>query len=224
MKLKARNLTILLSLCLTGLIACGSGSEPGAESGEASSEGGILDTVEDAVTGRDLAVPSGTRIHVRLNNSLDSGENRAGDTFSMTVSEAVQVDGETAIPSGAVIFGTVTEVQEAKRPQKGGKLVLSADRIRVRGEEIPIDARITASGEELEGEGSLKEDLKEIAIGAGAGAALGGLLKGGKGALAGVIIGGAGTFLATKGEQIELPPETPLIIELRDSIEVPAAS
>ena len=85
---------------------------------------------------------------------------------------------------------------------------------------MPIDGHVTAEGEEFEGEGSLEEDLKEVAIAAGIGALIGGLTKGKGGALAGVLIGGGGTFLATKGEQVELEEETPLLIQIRDDVTI----
>jgi len=53
------------------------------------------------------------------------------------------------------------------------------------------------------------------------GAAIGGIIKGTKGAIAGLIIGGAGTFLATEGDDVELPTGTPLLIEVLRDIEVP---
>lgn len=163
------------------------------------------------------AVPAGMRLQVSLDSRLDSGENQTGDTFTMSVTEPVIVDGRELIPRGATVHGVLIDVESAKRPQKGGKLVLQAQEITLRGTTVPIQAKITA----LKGEGSLKEDLKEIGIGAGVGAAVGAIIKGGKGALAGLAIGGVGTFLSTKGEQVELPAETPLVVELTEEVSVP---
>lgn len=163
-------------------------------------------------------IPAGTRIPVRLNDRLDSGENRVGDTFGMTVSEDVVIDGSRMLSAGAQIVGRVDEVEAAKRPQKGGKMVLTAETLIWNGQRIPINGHVTAEGEELEGEGSLKEDLKEVAIGAGIGALIGGLTKGKGGALAGILIGGGGTFLATKGEQVELDEEAPLLVQIRNDV------
>lgn len=165
-------------------------------------------------------LPSGTTIHVRLDDALDSGEAEVGDEFSLTVSRAITTDVGEVIPVGTRIRGKVTEVVRAARPQRAGKLVLEPVSLSVRGETITIDGRITADEAQLEGEGSVKEDLKTIGIGAGIGAAIGGILKGGKGALAGLIIGGGGTFLGTKGEQVKLPVETPLLVELEESLSV----
>ena len=73
----------------------------------------------------------------------------------------------------------------------------------------------------MKGRGSAKSDLKKIGIGAGVGAVVGGLIGGGKGVAAGLAIGGGGTFLATMGEQVNLEPETALVVELSRSVTVP---
>lgn len=166
-----------------------------------------------------VTVPAGTRIAVILNDSLNSEYANAGDRFSMRVASSAA---SGAIPRGAVIYGTVREVERAKRPQKGGKLVLGAQELRISGQSHRIYGMVTANEGQLKGKGSLKEDWKKIAIGAGVGAVIGGVAGGGKGVAAGLAIGGGGTFLATKGEQVKLPAESRLIVELSESVEVPA--
>src|SRR5690606_35013231 len=167
-------------------------------------------------------LPADTRIHVFLADTLSSRDSQQGQRVEMTVAETVAVDNRVAIPRGTRITGVVEEVESAQRPQKGGKLVLKPETLYLSGRSVPLVGNITAEGEELEGEGSLREDLKRIGIGAGIGAVVGGLIKGGKGALIGVLIGGGGTFLGTKGEQVELKPETRLIVELTESANIPA--
>ena len=139
----------------------------------------------------------------------------------MSVSEPVVTERGTARPRGSRIRGTVTEVESAGRPQKSGRMVLRPDYLATQGETILLDGTITAEGRAIEGEGSIREDLKKIGIAAGVGVVLGGIIEGGEGGLAGLLIGGGGTFLGTKGEQVELPPESPLIVELQESVRVP---
>lgn len=168
-----------------------------------------------------IEVPAGTRIQARLDDYLTSDRANVGDTFDLTVAESVAVGSRVVIPRGTRITGKISEVERAKRPQKGGKLVLRATSIRLPDGAVGIDGEITAEGKNLKGEGSLKEDLKEIGIGAAAGGIIGGLIKGGKGALIGVLIGGGGTFLGTKGEEVKLPPETQLIVDLKRGVRIP---
>ncbi|HSR69566.1 MAG TPA: hypothetical protein VLU25_16650 [Acidobacteriota bacterium] len=164
-----------------------------------------------------VEVPANIRLSATLDQSLDSGTTQAGERFTMTVKEDVVVNEKVAIPAGAVVHGVVTEVESAGRPNKGGKLSLEPRELTVRGTRLPISGNIVS----FRGEGSIKEDLKEIGIGSGIGAAIGALIDGGKGALIGLAIGGGGTFLSTKGEQVELPAETPLVIELNEPADIP---
>ena len=170
-----------------------------------------------------VALPAGTFIATRLNDGLDSGSAQVGDRFSMMVPEAVSLAGIPVLPAGSRIWGYVAEVQKARRPNGSGRLTLKADLIEANGASVEFEGLITAEGERLEGEDSVREDIKEIAVGAGVGGVLGGILGGGKGVLAGILIGGGGTFVATKGEEVRLPPDTPLYVELREEVSVPVA-
>lgn len=166
-----------------------------------------------------ISVTAGTLIPVTLEQTVGSDDSRAGQPIEFTVREDIMVNEQVAIPAGSRIEGEVTHVQEAKRPQKPGEIVLTAHTLHVRNQIVSLNAVVSAKGR-----GSHEEDAKEIGIGAAAGAVLGGILEGGEGALAGVILGGGGTFLATKGEEIELPAGTPLIVELQAAVEVPSES
>jgi hypothetical protein len=168
-----------------------------------------------------VALPAGTLIATRLNDPLDSGTAQVGDRFSMMVPEPVSLAGITVLPAGSRIRGYVAEVQKARRPNGAGRLTLKAEQIEANGTVVEFEGLVTAEGERLEGESSTREDLKEIAVGAGVGGLVGGLLGGGKGVVAGILIGGGGTFVATKGEEVRLPADTPLYVELREEVSVP---
>jgi hypothetical protein len=53
------------------------------------------------------------------------------------------------------------------------------------------------------------------------GGVLGGILGGKKGALLGVIIGGGGAVVASKGEDVELPEGTVVVMRLERELVVP---
>lgn len=171
--------------------------------------------------GQDATVSEGTRIHVRLDDQLHSGQTQQGETFTMTVDEPVAAGDRVVIPKGTIVTGTVAEVEEAERPQKPGKLVLHPEQLQLHGDRVEFEGEITAEGRKLEGRGSSEEDLKNIGIGAGIGALAGVILDGGKGAVIGALIGGGGTFIATKGEQLVLPEETRLVILVQEPFRVP---
>lgn len=173
------------------------------------------DTIEAVTPAETATVPAGTVIHVRLDDRLDSGESTAGEEFSMTVSHAVTDQDRVLIPEGSVIFGVVESVASAGRPEKSGRMELRVTNLDVRGETVGIDGTLR-----FQGEGSSREDLEKIGIGGAIGATVGAILKGGKGAVIGGIAGAGGTFLATKGGQVELEPGTPLVVELKNDVAV----
>ena len=100
--------------------------------------------------------------------------------------------------------------------------------VTVRFRSVSIGSRtydISAEPLRREAEGTKAKDARNIGIGAGAGAVIGGIIGGGKGAGIGAAVGGgAGTakVLATKGAEVRLPSGTivttrldsPLVVEM----------
>jgi hypothetical protein len=164
---------------------------------------------------RDVAIPDGTEIAVRLDRSLSSRTARPEDRIEASVAEPVRVDGVVAVPAGASVKGIVQSVEPARRPAHGGRLELAFDSLeRSEGRTVPIRSRVV----------SLKEDSvdkSKVGIGAALGGILGAVLDGGKGALIGVLVGGGGAMVGTKGDEVELPAGT--ILTLRLERPVPTA-
>lgn len=167
-----------------------------------------------------VRVPTGALITARLDGELSSASAQVGDGFAMRVAEAIWIDGVEVLPAGTTVWGYVAEVERAGRPNKGGRLVLATESVQVGGEALALDAVVSADGERLEGRDSAHEDVKEVAIGAGLGGLVGGLLGGKKGVLVGVLAGGGGTFVATKGEEVQIPLDAPLSLELQRDLNV----
>src|SRR5204862_7440056 len=102
--------------------------------------------------------------------------------------------------------GIVSAVNKAGRLDRKGSLVVTFDRITVKGRDYPLRGTVTRA---LESEG-IKGEAGRIGAGAGVGAIIGGILGGFKGAMAGILIGGGGTIAATEGKDVELPAGTVL--------------
>ncbi len=166
-----------------------------------------------------LEVPVGTQMDVRLTNSLDSGTAMVEDRFEGTTIEDLRVDGRVAIPSGSVVRGVVTAVDQATRTNRTARMTLSFDQVTVNGQAHPIRGTLT---EAIEGSG-IKGEVGRLGVGAGAGAAIGGLLGGVKGALMGVAIGGAGTLAATEGKEVKVPQGSVLRVRLDSPVQMNAA-
>jgi len=158
--------------------------------------------------GRDISLPDGTEIQVRLDQSLTSRTARLEDRFNATVSQSVMHDGVVAIPAGTEVQGTVVRAEAAERPSRGGRLELSFDSVRFDdGRRVDIQARVVS----LEEEGL---DKSKAGLGALIGGILGAVVDGKKGAVIGGILGGGGTVVASTGDDVELPAGTVLTLRL----------
>jgi len=148
------------------------------------------------------SVPAGTEIKVRLIDQLDTGEAKAGQTFSGTVSQAVVSGGKTVLAKGTNVSGRVVEAVSSGRLKRPASITLELTQVggrAVRTEPLRID-----------GKSHLLRNVALIGGGAGAGALIGGIAGGKKGAAIGAAVGaGAGTATAfiTGKNEIVLPSE-----------------
>src|ERR1700684_2443241 len=60
-------------------------------------------------------VPAGTALMVRLETTLATFSNKAGDPFHGRLTQAVVLDGRTVIPAGSTVEGRVNKVFEPRR-------------------------------------------------------------------------------------------------------------
>ena len=84
-------------------------------------------------TGTGLAqsvIPDGTRIRVRLDETISSATADQGQTVELTVTDAVRIGDAFVIPEGARVTGTITEAQSKRRMGRAGKLDFSIDRVK----------------------------------------------------------------------------------------------
>jgi hypothetical protein len=161
-------------------------------------------------------LPAGTELDVRLGSRLSSDTAQVEDRFEATTIVDLRQNGRVVIPAGSVVRGVVTDVDDAGRIERKGKLSLSFDQIRINGRAYPIRGTVTQAIEA----GGYKEDAEKIGAGAAVGAIIGGILGGVKGAITGILIGGGGVVAATEGEDVELPAGTVLRMRLDDSLNV----
>jgi len=167
--------------------------------------------------GTRLTLPENTEVSVRLEQPLSSRTARLEDRFEATVARPVYLDGRIVIPDGSRVQGTVTEVQRAQRPARGGRLNLSFDRLLLDdGSTVDLTARIVQVHEDI-GSG---DTVKQGAIGAAIGGILGKVLGGTKGAIVGVLLGGAGGAIASNGDDVELPAGTVFTLQLDRAVNV----
>jgi hypothetical protein len=169
-----------------------------------------------------VTVPSGTRLLVRMIDSVDSDKNKVGDTFRASLEEPVVV-GDTVVASkGADVYGRLSSVKEAGKIAGQSELRLELTGIMVNGQLQTI-----ATGDyEVAGKSRGKQSAERIGGGAVVGAIIGGIAGGGKGAAIGAGVGaGAGTTIQvlTHGQQVKVPSETMLDFTLQQPLTVQLA-
>ena len=145
----------------------------------------------------DFRIPDDTALRIRLDDTLNSVDSEVGDPFSATVVD----HGEYR---NARVYGHIEEIDMSGKVEGHTSMMLRFDRlIMPDGRRAQINAEIielyhAPSGEKVDVEGAIesggrgRKSIEHTAIGAGAGALLGGIFGGGKGAGIGSIVGGAG--------------------------------
>ena len=164
-------------------------------------------------------IPTGSKIVIRMIDSVNSETNKLGDTFVAVLEEPISQGGVEVIPRGADVRGRIAKIDDAGRLKGSAQLGLELTQIIVNG--IPYS--VTTSEYNEVGEGRGKETAKRAGIGAGIGAAIGAIAGGGKGAAIGAGVGGGGATaiqVLTKGEKLNIPSETKLEFTLRSPLVV----
>jgi hypothetical protein len=173
----------------------------------------LVDELRDDITAafgreeRELRLPEGTSIQVRLEHALSSKTARREDRVDASVAEPVRAAGVIALPAGSQVQGVVRDVEAAERPSKAGRIEIEFDTVYVDRTRIEMRGRVA----EIRESG---ERAQKAGIGAVVGGVLGGILGGKKGAIAGILVGGGGAVAATKGDDVELPAGTVLTVRL----------
>ncbi|HEY6414247.1 MAG TPA: BON domain-containing protein [Edaphobacter sp.] len=168
---------------------------------------------------RNVTIPSGTTIPVRITQTLDSATAQQGQTISGTVATDVMVDGLVAIRQGTGVSGRVSAVQEAAHYKGSSLLSIELTSINRRGETLAV----TSDPFTVEGKGRGKNTAAKVGGGAAVGAILGGIFGGGKGAAIGAAAGGgvgAGANTITRGEQVQIPSESLINFHLTNTLAI----
>lgn len=169
-----------------------------------------------------FVIPNGTRLIATLNNDLATKTTVKGERFSMNVISPSEYN-------GAVIEGSVTNVERSGRFRGRSQMQLDFDTIRLRdGRTYQFEGLVesvkTLNGDtiRIDNEGAVQENdaqggrtATRTGIGAAVGAIIGAIAGGGKGAVIGAAIGagaGVGSVLIQGRDDLELRTGTELTI------------
>jgi hypothetical protein len=175
----------------------------------------------DSAANTAFTIPTGSKIAIRMIDSVDSEVQKVGETFVAVLDESITSGGVEVIPRGSDVRGRISNVNEAGRVAGSAELGLELTQIIVNG--IPYS--VTTSEYSEVGEGRGGQTAKRVGGGAAVGAIIGAIAGGKKGAAVGAGVGaGAGTAVQvmTKGEKLNIPSETKLEFTLRSPLVVAA--
>ena len=159
-----------------------------------------------AQTSGPVMVNAGTRLMIRMENTLDTGKTKSGERFTCALEADLVVNGVLVAPRGSAVYGKVIESVKAKRVRGKAKLLVELTDIMIKGQLQPIVS------DQLGYEGDRSGTLKKLGAGAAIGAIAG---DAGKGAAV-----GGGLAVLTKGKQIQIPAGTLLEFRLAQPLSV----
>ena len=167
----------------------------------------------DAPAFREVVIPAGTTLSVRLTSGVASDTSRVEQRVDGTLTRDVTIGGVEALGAGAPVRGIVTNAERAGRVKGRANVAFRFDHISAGGTLYPIRTQTISRVAPA----TKKRDAATIGIPAAGGAIIGGILGGGDGAVKGGAIGGAaGTaaVLSTRGKEVRLAPGTIVSVRL----------
>jgi hypothetical protein len=186
----------------------------------------------DAEPPAEYVVESGTKLLLRLTNSVNTRHTVPGDRIYLETVVPFFAHEHLVIPRGSVVIGTVTEAQKAGRVKGKSSLSLRFESLTLpngvvrdfRALPDQVDGRGNVDKPEgkIQGDGNKAGDARTVGTTAGAGAGIGGVIGAtsghvgeglGIGAAAGAAAGLAGV-LGSRGPEVVLPSGTTMELVL----------
>jgi hypothetical protein len=154
-----------------------------------------------------------------MNQGIDVKHAQSGETFSGTIVNPVNVEGETVIPAGSTADGVVLHAHKRGHFKGASVLQLTLTGLNVNGQHYRLDTSSLTRTKKGKG----KRTAAFLGGGTGLGMLIGGVASGGVGLLVGGLAGaGAGTAGAafTGNKDINIPAESVVSFKLERSIQL----
>jgi len=160
-----------------------------------------------------VTIPSGTKLHIRLEAGVSTKSNHTGDRFTASLDGPLSVEGKQVALNHSKIVGELIEVKQAGRIKGRAQITLVLTKLVAGNKSYDLHTQpLTFTAPR-----AWKRDALLLAGSSALGAVIGAIAGGGKGAAIGAGIGGgAGTgwWLATPGAPVAYGPETRLTFTL----------
>ena len=172
-----------------------------------------VESARRTVRDRQVTIPAGTVLRVRLAQSIGSDLSHVEDTVRGSLASPVTIGGRTILPTGTPALGIVTDAERSGRVKGRGRVAVRFHQLTADGERYSIRTRPWVAS----APGTKKRDLATIAVPAAGGAVIGAIADGKKGAGIGAAIGGGagtGVVLATRGKEVRLSRGRVLAVRL----------
>ena len=158
-----------------------------------------------------ISIPAGTRLVIRMVDSVDSTRHGEGHRFRGQLEGAIVVNGVTMAPKGTILYGTVITASSSGRMGGSADLAMAFTDIMLDDQLFPIATEGLAAQTEGQGGKTVGRTARSAAIG--------GLIGGSSGAKTGAKVG-LGASLLTSGDSINIPAGTLLETALRVALNI----
>ncbi len=180
-----------------------------------------VNAVKPVAAGSTITFPAGTSLTIRTTKSIDTDQNKVGDTFAATLDVPLTVGDRVVVPKGTEVDGKIAYAKESGKITGQSQLILELTDLKLSGKSY-----ILRTSDYSEAGASRTAETAKAAGGVAAvGAIIGAIAGGGKGAAIGAASGaavGTGAVVLTKGTTLKIPAETLLEFKLeRDLVITP---
>ena len=167
-------------------------------------------------------VPGGTKLKIILETPIDEVTSMVDDEVIAKISEDVVIDKNVIFPIGTTVYGTITEINSARRLHMAGSVRIEFKSLSTPdGKEVPIVASALSSSGLVKGKLTKKNALISsatvigpAAAGLGAGLAAEGSAVGAAVGAAAGLVAGLGLFAFQRGNMVDIKSGEEMTIEL----------
>src|SRR5712691_4571792 len=132
------------SVDAAGLPGAGPAPEPRLGYAEVAGNSAATPALAKSARGYAAEIPSGTVVHVRLLDTLDTKRNRAGDRFTATLDEPLVSGDRVIVPKGTPFRGHIVQARQSGRFKGRAAMALSLDSFDLNGRTYPLETNRSA--------------------------------------------------------------------------------